>query len=78
MKKMLISLVIEGSEADIHTIKGNILTTASEALVSCSINEVPEQKRELEIPAFMTERCCDREQIKRCLNKIYGKAVFEK
>ena len=49
---MIISLVIEGSESDIHTIKGNILATACEALVSCSVTEVKEQKKELNTDMF--------------------------
>lgn len=44
MEKMLITLVIEGNKEDIHTIKGNILATASDSLVSCSVNTIGEQK----------------------------------
>ena len=44
MKKLVISLVIEGTENDIHTIKGNILNVASESIVSCSVSEIPERK----------------------------------
>ncbi|MBQ8426187.1 MAG: hypothetical protein IJX16_00280 [Clostridia bacterium] len=44
MKKLVISLVIEGTAEDLHTIKGNIIRTASEALVSVTANEVEEQK----------------------------------
>lgn len=73
MKKMVISLVVEGSEKDIHTIKGNILATACEALVSCSVSEIPEPKKEFEIPAFMAcvtpRNCCKTEMMKRGLLK---------
>lgn len=61
MKKMVISLVIEGCESDIHEIKGQIINVASESLVSCSVNEIPEPKKEIEIPAFMVcnaRNCC--------------------
>lgn len=76
MKKMVISLVIEGCEADIHEIKGNIINVAREALVSCSVDEIPEPKKEIQIPAFVNQKCCDRETIKLCLNKLYGKQAF--
>ena len=47
MKKMVISLVIEGKEEDLNTIKGNIIATASEALVSVTANEIKEPKKEI-------------------------------
>ena len=77
MKKMVISLVIEGNEEDLHTIKGNIIKTACEALVSVTANEIEEPKKELQIPTFMFKECCDREQIKRCLNKMYGRQIMK-
>lgn len=62
MKKLVISLVIEGSDADVHEIKGNIINVASEAMVSCSVDEIPEPKKEIEIPAFLAytapRNCC--------------------
>ena len=76
MKKMIISLVIEGCEEDLHEIKGKIIATACEALVSVSANVVEEPKKELNIPRFMCDNYSDREQVKRCLNKIYGKGAF--
>ena len=56
MTRMVISLVIEGSKEDLHTIKGNIITTACEALVSVTANEIEEPQSELKIPAFMFEK----------------------
>lgn len=53
MKKMVISLVIEGNEEDLNAIKGNVIATASEALVSCTTNIIEEPKKEIEIPKFM-------------------------
>lgn len=53
MAKMVISLVIEGNKEDLHTIKGNIIATACEALVSVTANEIEEPKKQIEIPAFM-------------------------
>lgn len=53
MKKLVISLVIEGSDADVHEIKGNIINVASEAMVSCSVDEIPEPKKEIQIPRFI-------------------------
>lgn len=50
---MIISLVIEGNKEDLHTIKGNIITTACEALVSVTANEIEEPKRQLNAPTFM-------------------------
>ena len=47
MTKMVISLVIEGNKEDLHTIKGNIIATASEVLVSVTTNELSEKKKEL-------------------------------
>lgn len=49
MKKMVISLVIEGNEEDLHTIKGNIISSACEALVSVSANVVEEPKKEIDV-----------------------------
>ena len=58
MKKMVISLVIEGNEEDLNTIKGNIIATSCEALVSCSTDIIEEQPRDLQIPKFMYEKGC--------------------
>lgn len=52
MKKLVISLVIEGDENDLHTIKGNILATACESLVSCTVSEYPEPKKEIKTDMF--------------------------
>ena len=76
MKKMIISLVIEGNEEDLHEIKGKIIATACEALVSVTTNEIVEPKKELDIPRFVCDKYSDREQVKRCLNKIYGQGAF--
>lgn len=73
MKKMIISLVIEGNETDLHEIKGGIISSASEALVSCKVDEIPEPNREIEIPSFVKQGYCDTNTIKCCLNKIYGR-----
>lgn len=35
MKKMIISVCIEGCEEDLHQIKGKMIATASEAMVNC-------------------------------------------
>ena len=53
MTKMVISLVVEGNKEDLHTIKGNIISVASEALVGVTVNEIAEQKKEIKIPACM-------------------------
>ena len=60
MKRMIISLVIEGNEEDLHEIKGNIIKSACEALVSVSANVVEEPKKELQIPKFMGIAYTDR------------------
>lgn len=44
MKKMVISLVIEGNVEDLHEIKGNIIKSACDALVSVTTNEIEEPK----------------------------------
>ena len=49
MKKMVISLVIEGNEEDLHEIKGNIIKSSCEALVSVSANVVEEPKKEIDV-----------------------------
>lgn len=55
MKKMIISLVIEAKGEDLHEIKGKIIETASESLVSVTTNvlgeQTKEEKQKLEIPA---------------------------
>ena len=56
MKKLVVSMVIEGSETDIHEIKANIINVASNALVSCSVNELPEPKKEIQIPPCFMHR----------------------
>ena len=56
MKKMVISLVIEANDEDLHDIKATIINTASNALISCSVDEIPEPKKQLEIPAFVMAR----------------------
>lgn len=53
MKKMIISMVIEGIEEDLHEIKGSIIATACECLVSVTADVIEEPKKELKIPAFM-------------------------
>lgn len=53
MKKLIISMVIEGNAEDVHEIKGKILATASEAIVSCSIDEFEAPKKRIDAPAFM-------------------------
>ena len=50
---MIISMVIEGNEEDLHEIKGAIIATASECLVSVTADVIEEPKKELKIPAFM-------------------------
>ena len=49
MKRMVISLVIEGKNEDLRTIKGNIIATASESIVSVTANELEEPKKELRL-----------------------------
>lgn len=56
MKKMVISLVIEGKDEDLHEIKGNIISTASEALVSVTTNVLEEPKKELEQFPFLVRK----------------------
>lgn len=54
MKKLVISLVIEGTKEDLHEIKGKIISTASDALVSVATNEIDDgRNEELKILAFM-------------------------
>ena len=52
MRKMIISLVIEGNEQDLHEIKGAILATACESLISCKCDIIEEPKKEIEVPFF--------------------------
>ena len=52
---MVISLVIEGKQEDLNTIKGNIIDVACESIVSCSCNVIEEPKKELQIPNFMKQ-----------------------
>lgn len=49
---MVISLVIEGMKEELHEIKGKIISTASEALVSVSANEIEEPKKEIDTSFF--------------------------
>lgn len=51
--KMIINLVIEGNEKELNEIKGKIISSACEALVSVNATEIKEQEKELKIPAFM-------------------------
>ena len=53
MKRMVISLVIEGNDEDLHEIKGKIIATASEALISVTANEIEEKKKKKEIKTDM-------------------------
>ena len=62
MKKLVISLVIEGNDADLHEIKGNIINVASEAMVSCSVDEIPETKKDLQLPPVFQKQ----------LGNVYG------
>lgn len=86
--KMIISLVIEATENDIHEIKGKILETASEAMVSCSVDVIPEQKKELQIPDFMKcgghtytneikQKVEELTKLKREINRAYGKGCLQ-
>ena len=52
MKKMIISLVIEGKEEDLHEIKGNIIKSASDCLISCTTNVLEEPKKTLTLCHF--------------------------
>ena len=55
--KMVISLVIEAQANDIHEIKGKILETASEAIVSCAVDIIPShENKQIEIPKFVMAR----------------------
>ena len=55
--KMIISLVIEAQANDIHEIKGKILETASEAIVSCAVDIIPShENKQIEIPKFIMSR----------------------
>lgn len=49
MKKLVISMVIEGEESDLHEIKGNIIKQASDALLSMHVNEIDEQPKKLDL-----------------------------
>ena len=73
MKKMLISLVIEGNEEDIHGIKGQILSICSEAVVSVNTTEIEEPKKEIKCHEVNTDT---RSDLKRMLNSFYGSSAF--
>ena len=48
MKKLVISMIIEGDESNLNEIKGNIIKQASNALISISVNEIEEQPKKLD------------------------------
>lgn len=91
MNKMVISLVIEGKKEDLNEIKGTIISTASEALVSVTTNMIEEKKcsdTESVLPkrlqlimansiygAYPSEDQMKR--VKEALNAIYGKDAFK-
>ena len=78
MKRLVISMVIEGEETDIHEIKANILDVASIAMVSCKVDELPEQK-EINIPPVFIKRKFTKEEVdkmKRIINSAYGSGVM--
>ena len=50
--KMIVTLIIEGQEEDIHEIKGSIITTASECLISMKA-DVIEEPKEIRLAPFM-------------------------
>lgn len=56
MKRMIISLVIEGTPEDLPEIKDNIIKSASDAIVSVTTNVITEPKKELNAPAFVLHR----------------------
>ena len=56
MNKMVISLIIEGNKEDLHEIKGKIISTASEALVSVTTNEIKEANNDVEILRFLLKK----------------------
>ena len=49
---MVITLVIEGNKEDLHTLKGNIVKSASECLVSCQADIIEKPKKELKVFCF--------------------------
>lgn len=69
MKRMIINLVIEGNDEDLHQIKGAILSTASEALVSCKTEVLENARKEIN---FIDTDIARRNALKKELNKIYG------
>ena len=54
MKKLVITLVIEATENDIHEIKGKIIETASESLVSCKVDTI-EPVKELKLDMIFND-----------------------
>lgn len=46
---MVLTLIIEGNKEDLHTLKGNIIKSASECLVSCQADIIEEPKKELQV-----------------------------
>lgn len=56
MEKMVITLVIEGRKEDLNTIKGNIISTACETIVSVSTSTIERVKDDIKIPSFILEK----------------------
>lgn len=70
MEKMVITLIIEGTKEDLNTIKGNIINTASEAMVSLKADMLSQEKK-LDFPsAVIKDHYSD--AVKMALNSIYG------